>query len=173
VSFKFLSAVITLCFPLVLTTPARAAEPRFVDATTYFSTESGRQLLPSGFAAVEGQLADQFAATCADAFCEGVVSNWTPLALRCSVDQLDHVVGECAWTFAGSTEDVDAVTGQVAVSSDVRTCGLGLQGSAAELAEFLAVAAEAKGHAFGLLMVQVPGRTDGLTLFDVLGSCLD
>lgn len=173
-SVKFLFLILALVFPCFLTAgTAHAAASRFVDAETYFSTtETGYSLLPSGFQAIESELNKQFAAVCPDSFCEGDVSNWSPLALTCSIDQDTHVVGECSWSFAGSFAVVDPASGNVTVSYANRTCDLGFAGTSSDLAEFLLRASEAKGHAFGLLSPKVPGRADGMTLFDVLSSCL-
>ncbi len=166
--------ILSLLLPyLLMTVPAAAAEARYVDAETYFtSTEMGRLLLPSGFKSMREKLDDQFHAVCADSFCEGVVSNWASLDLICTVDQENHVAGECLWSFAGSFDEVDPTTGKVTVFHENRSCDLGFAGSSAQLAEFLLASAAAKGHAFGLLSTRVPGRTDDLALFDVLNACL-
>jgi hypothetical protein len=174
VSVKFLSVVSSLFFPVLLIAPtAHAAESRFVDVETYFhTTQVGRLLLPQGFQAVEESLKSQFDAACDDSFCEGFVANWTPLAFVCSVDQVDHVVGDCSWSFAGSSEEIDAETGKVTVFHESRTCDLGIQGETSALAAFLLQSSESKGYAFGLLSAKVPGREGEQTLFDVLSACL-
>ncbi len=166
--------ILSLLLPyLLMTVPAAAAEPRYVDAETYYtSTEMGRLLLPAGFKAAREKLNDQFHAVCADSFCEGVVSNWAPLDLICTVDEENHVAGECLWSFAGSFDEVDPNTGKVTVFHENRSCDLGFVGSSGLLAEFLLAAAVDKGHAFGLLLTRVPGRSDDLSLFDVLSACL-
>ncbi len=153
--------------------PAQAADQRYLDAETYFSTtELGRTLLPAGFAAVTDALDAEFIAACRDSFCEGVVSNWTSLDLICAVDRVEHQVGECLWSFAGSFEEVDPETGKVTVFHENRTCDLGFAGDSTALAQFLLAASAGRGHAFGLLTVPVPGRVDGRTLFTVLNTCL-
>lgn len=158
---------------LMLSIPAAAAEPRFVDAETYFSTtEMGRLLLPSGFKAMKEKFDRQFDSVCGDSFCEGVVSNWAPLDLICTIDQGSHVVGECIWSFAGSFEEIDENTGKVAVFHENRTCDLGIHGPTGRFAEFLLAASVSDEHALGMLTVRVPGRTDDQTLFDVLNACL-
>lgn len=167
---KFLTLILSF---LWFSVPAQAAEPRFVDAETYFATtEHGRALMPQGFEAVTDALDSEFRAVCPDSFCEGVVSNWAPLDLICTVDQSVHQVGECLWSFAGSFEEVDPETGKVTVFHENRTCELGFQGDALELAQFLIAAAASRAHAFGLLTVKVPGRADQKTLFEVLNVCL-
>jgi hypothetical protein len=172
VSAKSLSLLTLVIFSWI-SVPAQAAEARFVDAETYFSTSKlGRSLLPQGFSAVEEKLVEQFDVVCPDTFCEGEVSNWRALSLRCAIDQKDHVVGECVWNFAGTLEEVDAETGQLYVSHENRRCTLGVQADAAELADFLRRASEAEGYARGLLTVVVPGRADGRTLYEVIANCL-
>lgn len=166
----FVLSVVTTVF--MTTTAAQASASRFVDADTYFATtDLGLSLLPEGFQAVEKQLGDAFGAVCADSFCEGLVGNWAPLSLTCSVDAQAHAVGECSWSFAGSFEEIDPSTGKVSVFHENRTCDLGIQGDSATLAQFLQSASESKGYAFGLLQVKVPGRFDDKSLFDVLVAC--
>lgn len=167
--------ILNLILPTILMTAAAAAnaETRYVDASTYFSTtELGRVLLPTGFDALAKKLETEFAAVCPDTFCESSVSNWTPLSLSCTVDQVNHVVGECLWSFAGSIEEIDEGTGKVTVFHENRTCELGFKGTSGRLAEFLLEASTDGGHAFGLLTARVPGREDQATLFGLLSGCL-
>lgn len=169
-----LMKILTLALSFLwFSVPAQAADPRFVDAETFFATsERGRALLPQGFGSVAAALDAEFAAVCPDSFCEGVVSNWAPLDLICTVDREEHQVGECLWSFAGSFEEVDSETGKVTVFHENRTCELGISGDAATLAGFLVAAGDARGRAFGLLTAKVPGRADDRTLFDILNACL-
>ena len=152
--------------------PAASVHPEFEDASNVLARRR-HPLLEGvgGFAASQYSLATQFNAVCGDTFCAGDFSNLQPLSLTCSVAVQTSQVGQCLWVFAGSYATIEGLSGKVNVHQRVIACDLGFKGSAAELGDFLASAADggASGDR-GLREVKIPGH--GLTLMDILAKCL-
>ena len=165
---KFLRilSIFSVLFPFVAT--GAQAAPAYVDAITYF--DGAALLAPGGYYASLESLKRQFDFVCGDTFCEGEYSNLTSLAIDCSIDQAHDAIGECAWTFAGSYTDVDAVTGHLDVKHRVVVCALPIQGTAAELASYLKAAQAGELAGQGLQETALPGSRK--TLYDVIASCL-
>lgn len=168
--------ILAMVFVLLAAAPFAAAEeaaPRFVDAPVYFAGEQGRAVFsPQQYRrAVEG-LVEQFEEICGDTFCEREFSNLTTLAVDCSIHTTSAAVGACVWTIAGSFAEIDPSTGRIRVTHAVRACNFGLRGDATALARYLAEAGEPGGFGRGLRTVDLPGRTDGKSLYDVLSACL-
>lgn len=94
------------------------AAGRYVDARTYPTQAEGWER----FRAVEARLVRGFDSVCGDTFCEGEYHNLQALRFRCSVEASTGRVGECLWTFTGSTARVDATTGRIAVDARTWAC---------------------------------------------------
>ena len=152
--------------------PAAFPNRAFEDASNVLA-RSRHPLLEAvgGFAAGQSSLAVQFSGICGDTFCAGDFSNLQALSLNCSVASQTSQVGQCLWVFAGSYATVEASSGRVNVHQRVIECDLGFAGSASELGNFLASAADggASGD-LGLRKVKIPGN--GRTLMEVLVKCL-
>lgn len=72
------------------------------------------------------QLRRQFDEICGDTFCEGDYSNLQPLRFQCSVDPRSRRIGVCTWSFAGSQESIDPVTGHITVQPGFWQCHIPL-----------------------------------------------
>jgi hypothetical protein len=97
---------------------APADNEKYVDALHYPDNEQGWDR----FDDLAGRLTRDFDYICGDTFCEGDYSNIQSLGFRCSVERATGVMGECVWTFAGSYEDIDPVSGQVQVDAQIWNC---------------------------------------------------
>lgn len=152
---------------------AALAAPQYVEAPTFFSQEPGINLYSvDRYDAAIDSLKAQFDDLCGDTFCEGEFGNLTTLGIDCSIDVASASVGACVWTIAGSYTDIDPATGRIKVTHAVKACDFGFTGDAATLVRFLDDATAEGGFGQGLRTVPVPGRADGATLYQVLGSCL-
>ena len=136
-----------------------AAGP-YVDAREYPSEAEGRER----FRAVEARLVRGFDAICGDTFCEGEFHNLQALRFRCSVQVATGRVGECLWTFTGSTARVDDATGRIAVEARTRACRAPL--AAQTLLPVLLQTLEQDDA----LHAALPGTRD--SIYDGLTSCL-
>lgn len=136
-----------------------AAGP-YVDARVYPTQSEGWER----FRAVEAQLVRGFDDICGDTFCEGEYHNLQALRFRCSVEAATGRVGECLWTFTGSTARVDTATGRIAVDARTWACRAPLQDDT--LLPVLLQTLEA-GEA---LHVALPGTSD--SIYDGLTECL-
>jgi hypothetical protein len=104
--------------------PARADawRPPFVDPYTYFTEDAQYE----AWHALRAGLDIGFEDICGDTFCEGDYSNIAPLRFQCSVQLHSGRIGTCSWSFAASNEDIDAVTGQLAVDVPAWSCTIAL-----------------------------------------------
>lgn len=116
----------------------------------------------NAWVAVRAALEKSFDDVCGDTFCEGDYGNLTPLDFECSVSSKLGKVRECAWTFAASSEQVDAATGNIATSVPFFICRVTPQAKAGEL--LTALSADP-------LHAQLPGLEK--SLYDVIGDCFD
>ena len=151
---------------------ARAAgEPNFVDGWTYFDAAAPASFSSLAFEKAKRALASQFEAVCGDTFCSGPFSNLTSLGLDCSFHAASGQVGECVWTFAGSSAKVAPDTGRIAIHKRIFECAIGIQGSANEVIEFFNAASDpGSSGSDGLRNVPVPGT--GVDLMATLRRCL-
>jgi hypothetical protein len=115
----FLTSSLALLFSasaLVHASPTRSPGP-YVDAASY---------LPAGQVGawydLIWKLKKNFDDVCGDTFCEGEFSNLEALRYACSVNQATGRIGECAWTIAGSNEEVDPATGAIEVQKGFWQC---------------------------------------------------
>lgn len=139
--------------------PGHAAGP-YADAREYPSEAEGWER----FRAVEARLVRGFDAICGDTFCEGEFHNLQPLRFRCSVQAASGRVGECLWTFTGSTARVDTATGRIAVDARTWACRAPL--AATTLLPVLLQTLEQDDA----LHVALPGTPD--SIYDGLTACL-
>jgi hypothetical protein len=107
-------------------------------------------------------LAQSFDEVCGDTFCEGDYSNLTALDFDCAVSSKLGKVRECAWTFAASSEVVDAASGSVGAAVPFFVCRVSPQAKAGEL---LAALSGDPLHA------TLPGLAK--SLYDVIGDCFE
>jgi hypothetical protein len=143
--------------------PLQAAVPStrpYVDVYEYFTTDAQFE---AWFALRAGLEAD-FDDICGDTFCEGDWSNITPLRLRCSVQLGSGRIGDCAWSFAASNEEIDPRGGAIAVDTQTWQCPLPIAPHTTIDALLAALAGEDPLHA------PLPGTP--LSVYDALSSCL-
>ncbi len=143
--------------------PARGAFPSagpYVDAQDYPTPAAGRPR----FRAIEARLVRGFDQVCGDTFCEGEYSNLQALRFRCSVAKVSGRVHACAWTFTGSTAQVEPVTGGIEVAAPTWTCHSPVA-SGTPLSELLRLLEQRDP-----LHVLLPGT--GESLYDSLVECL-
>jgi hypothetical protein len=95
-----------------------AAAGNYVDATLYLNTEAGFEAWDE----LGLKLKHGFDEVCGDTFCEGDYSNIQSLDYRCSVEAASGTVGQCAWIFAASNEDVDPASGRIVVDARHWSC---------------------------------------------------
>jgi len=136
-----------------------AAGP-YVDAREYPSEAEGWERFRAG----EALLVRGFDAICGDTFCEGGFHNLQALRFRCSVQVATGRVGECLWTFTGSTARVDDATGRIAVEARTWACRAPL--AAHTLLPLLLQTLEQADA----LHAALPGAQD--SIYDGLTSCL-
>ncbi|GLQ49789.1 hypothetical protein ACFFJT_03375 [Dyella flava] len=67
-------------------------------------------------------LMKNFNDVCGDTFCEGEYSNIQELRYRCSVDANTGIVGECAWLFAASEEQINPIDGKIIAQPKIWAC---------------------------------------------------
>ncbi|MBL8740996.1 MAG: hypothetical protein JNK04_07885 [Myxococcales bacterium] len=130
----------------------------YVELGEFLQTEADR----NAWLAVRQSLEKGFDEVCGDTFCEGDYSNLTPLDFECSVSSKLGKVRECAWTFAASTEAVDAATGKVAAAVPFFVCRITPQAKAGEL---LAALSTDPLHA------ALPGLEK--SIYDAIGDCFE
>jgi hypothetical protein len=99
---------------------ARASAPPgdYVDALSYFQSDAQYE---AWFALTHG-LERNFDDICGDTFCEGDYSNYRSLRYACSVDRATGRIGMCTWSFAASSEEVDAATGRISTQRAFWRC---------------------------------------------------
>ena len=97
----------------------------YVDARLYPNQTAGWER----FRAAEARLVRGFDQVCGDTYCEGEYHNLQALRFRCSVDAATGHVGECLWTFTGSTARVDMASGRIQVDAQTWACRLPLAGN--------------------------------------------
>jgi hypothetical protein len=168
----FLSLGFLCIFPTTTHAASRSGD-HFEDAWSFFGRAGQAAVMSvNDYDAAVRALGAQFDAICGDTFCEGDYSNLTSLGIECSVAVATEKVGDCVWTFAGSATTVDEDTGALSISKDVFACHLGLDGTATDLATFLATASKSGASGYeGLRSATIPGQR-GQTLMDVLQTCL-
>lgn len=132
----------------------------YVDAQDYPAPAVGGPR----FRAVEAALVRGFDQVCGDTFCEGEYSNLQALRFRCSVATVSGRVQACAWTFTGSTAQVEPVTGVIEVDAPTWTCHSPVA-SGTPLTKLLRLLEQRDP-----LHVPLPGT--GESLYDGLVECL-
>jgi len=110
------------------------------------------------------RLRDGFDQICGDTFCEGDYSNIQALRFSCSAEPVSGRVGECAWAFAASQEEVDPHTGRIEVEAKHWSCRIPLRPGTRARALLTALAVEEPLHA------PLPGSSN--TIYDALIDCL-
>ena len=100
--------------------PSPPEEGEYVDARYYFTEPEPVDL----WYALTFSLKADFDAICGDTFCEGDYSNYESLGFRCSVEQNTGTLGECVWTFAASSDEVESSTGEVRVHTETWRCAM-------------------------------------------------
>lgn len=112
------------CYALLLLAPlpafARGAHVNLID---YPSDETAWE---RAFA-LEDAVAGEFAALCADTFCEGDYSNYRVMEFRCAVLAHRGTVQRCVLVVAASELEVQPDTGQVQVDNGSWVCPIELQ----------------------------------------------
>ena len=119
-----LLAICALATLVAQPAPARADawRPPFVDPYAYFTEDAQYE----AWYALRAGLELGFEDICGDTFCEGDYSNIAPLRFQCSVQLRSGRIGACSWSFAASNEDIDAVTGQLAVDVPAWACTIAI-----------------------------------------------
>lgn len=149
------------CCAVLLLVPLPAlARGAHVDLINYPADEAGWE---RAFA-LEDAVAREFAAVCADTFCEGDYSNYRVLEFRCAVLAHRGTVQRCVWVLAASELAVHPDTGQVQVDNGHWTCPVEMQPGVPVEAFFASLEAPDG------LMAPLPGLDHGL--FEVLPDCL-
>lgn len=94
----------------------------YIDARSYFTEPEDIDR----WYALTSSLKAGFDAICGDTFCEGEYTNYESLAFRCSVEQNTGILGECVWSFAASSDDIESSTGEVRVHTETWRCAMPL-----------------------------------------------
>ena len=111
---------------LIAAAPTHAAEPlpaRYIDAPTALLDDAEHY---EGWYTAAYGLRRDFDAICGDTFCGGDYTNLQPLRFACSVEAATGRVSRCVWSFAGSNETVNPLTGAIAVDAPVFRCRIAL-----------------------------------------------
>ncbi len=144
----------------------------YTEAETYLAT-TGQNLhfAPSDLKAATIALAEQFTQSCGDTFCSGDFSNLHAIEWSCTIRQVDAVLGQCIWIFAGSYVKIDRVTGALMPVARTFVCHLPVTGTVQDLMSFFQKASVMgdSGHD-GLTQTKLPGSER--TLNEVLLGCL-
>ncbi len=160
-----------LLAPLALLTAACGADAPTTDeqdatATQYVDAESFWKTQPEkdAWAQMIARMEKDFADDCGDTFCGGDYPNLRPLDFTCAVSSKVAQIHDCLWTFGGSSELVDPVTGALTVSKPSFQCHIKIDARAAKLVEVLTVE-----ESDSLLRRELPGGT--ATINTALGEC--
>jgi hypothetical protein len=141
---------------------AAPPEPRYIDARSYFDAPEDVDAWFDMIAELESDFDD----VCGDTFCEGEYSNYQSLRVRCSVEETAGTVAACVWVFGASNEDIDPVTGSVAVQGEVFTCAMPVA-SETDIRDLVAALL-----APGVQAIRAPLPGTELSFYDGLIDCL-
>lgn len=156
---SFVPGMLLLLATCTATATGHAAGP-YVDARAYPTPAEGWER----FRAAEARLVQGFDRICGDTFCEGEYHNLQALRFRCSVAATTGHVGECLWTFTGSTARVDTATGRVTVDAQTWACRTPLADNT-PLSRLLETLEQDDA-----LHLALPGTTE--SIYDGLTDCL-
>ncbi len=162
-------AVLSVLAGSLASHPVQAEPATFVNVFDYASSHDSELSLNDYLGQLDS-LKRQFDYLCGDTFCEGEYGNLVSMEFNCSVNPASLVLGQCAWSFAGTTSAIDPATGRVDVTPKFFQCDLGVHGTLADLKIFLAAAAVEGFGSIGIHDAVVPGTTK--TLMEKLSECL-
>ena len=111
----------------------------------------------------KNQLVDDFDQVCGDTFCGSDYSNLTNVSLHCSATAAG-TVNSCSWTFGGSIEYVDGLTGAISIDTRTFTCPIKVH---TKVGPFLTALESGEGSSS--IHRVIPGT--GKSFYDGLGEC--
>ena len=117
------AAILAVALPCGLSqSPASAApmpaQARYFDMTSYLTSDADFD----AWSTFRDRLRQNFDDICGDIFCEGDYSNIQPLRYRCSVNRVTGRLAMCMWMFAGSNEEIEPATGEIAIQDMAWHC---------------------------------------------------